>query len=68
MVAGERISKLIRNAETSKVPIMCVIGAKEAEGGTLAVRTYADGEVGSLPLSEVVSRVQAASQARSAVF
>lgn len=68
MTAGERINKLIRNAETAKVPVMCVIGAKEAEAGTLAVRTYKDGEVGSLPLSQVVSRVQAASQSRSAVF
>lgn len=26
---GQRIGKLIRNAETSKVPVMCVIGKKE---------------------------------------
>lgn len=27
--AGQRIGKLIRNAETSKVPVMCVVGKKE---------------------------------------
>lgn len=41
------IGKLIRNAETSKVPVMCVVGGREAEAGTLAVRTYRDGEVRS---------------------
>ena len=29
--SGERLGKMIRNAETQKIPIMSVIGAKEAE-------------------------------------
>jgi hypothetical protein len=66
--AGERINKLVRNAEKAKVPVMCVVGAKEAEGNTLAVRTYADGELGAVPLADVISRVQAASRDRSGVF
>eukprot|EP00884_Botryococcus_braunii_P000602 jgi/Botrbrau1/10542/Bobra.7_1s0020.1 len=68
IASGERINKLIRNAEKAKIPVMCVVGAKEAEGGTLAVRTYADGETGSLQVSEVISRVQDANRARSARF
>lgn len=44
-LAGMSIGKQIRSAETSKIPVMCVIGGREAESGTLAVRTYRDGEV-----------------------
>jgi threonyl-tRNA synthetase len=35
---------------------MCVVGAREKESRSLSVRTYADGEVGSLPLEEVIQR------------
>ena len=38
LTAGERMPKLIRAAQTDKVPVTCVIGEKEAELGTLAVR------------------------------
>jgi Anticodon binding domain len=36
--AGERVPKLIRAAQTEKIPVTAVIGEKEAEDGTLAVR------------------------------
>ena len=54
------MAKLIRSAEKAKVPVMCVVGAKEAEAGTLAVRTYAHGDAGEQPVADVVSRIQAA--------
>lgn len=59
------MGKLIRNAETAKVPVMCVIGAREAEAGTLSVRTYRDGEVGVLPAAEVLSRAVVANATKS---
>ena len=36
--AGERVPKLIRAAQTEKIPVTAVIGEKEADDGTLAVR------------------------------
>jgi threonyl-tRNA synthetase len=57
VIHGMSVGKAIRNAETSKIPVMCVVGAREAEAGTLAVRTYRDGELGSLSVQEVVDRV-----------
>ena len=36
----------MRNAEKAKIPVMCVVGEQEAKDGTLAVRTYADGDQG----------------------
>ncbi len=59
VINGMSVGKAIRNAETSKIPVMCVVGAREAEAGTLAVRTYKDGELGSLSVQEVVDRVGA---------
>ena len=54
------MAKLIRNAEKAKVPVMCVVGAKEAESGTLAVRTYAAGDAGERPVADVIQRICAA--------
>ncbi|KAK9857216.1 hypothetical protein WJX84_005920 [Apatococcus fuscideae] len=63
VAGGERIGKLIRNAEKAKVPVMCVVGTKEAEAASLSVRTYGPqgGELGMLPITEVVDLLQAAS-------
>ena len=47
---------------------MAVVGARERDARTLAVRTYAGGEVGALPLDEVVRRAVAANATRSATF
>lgn len=60
------ISKMIRTAEKAKTPVMAVVGAKEAEGGTLAVRLYGGEDVGSLPVAEVAARIQAANESRGA--
>ncbi len=59
-LSGERLGKLIRNAEKSKIPVMAVVGTKEAESQSLSIRTRASGELGSLPLAEVSHRLQSA--------
>ena len=46
ITSGERLAKLVRNAEKAKIPVMAVVGAEEAENGTLALRSYADGDIG----------------------
>ncbi len=58
--SGERLGKLIRNAEKEKIPVMAVVGAKEAESNSLSIRTRASGELGSLPVAEVVDRLKTA--------
>jgi threonyl-tRNA synthetase len=55
--SGERLGKMIRNSETSKIPVMAVIGAKEVEANALSIRTRAQGELGAIPAAEVVERV-----------
>jgi threonyl-tRNA synthetase len=58
--SSERLGKLIRNAEKDKIPVMCVVGAKEVEANSLNIRTRASGELGSISLDEVIGRLQAA--------
>jgi threonyl-tRNA synthetase len=58
--SGDRLGKMVRNAEKAKVPIMAVVGAKELEANALNIRTRAQGELGALPVTEVVERVAGA--------
>ncbi|MEO1401817.1 MAG: threonine--tRNA ligase [Cyanobacteria bacterium J06635_1] len=57
---GDRLGKMIRNAEKGKIPVMAVIGAKEVEANTLSIRTRADGDLGTLAVPEVIERLQGA--------
>ncbi|GLC68279.1 hypothetical protein PLESTF_000671200 [Pleodorina starrii] len=68
-VVGEAsIAKLIRNAERAKTPVICVVGAKEAESDSLSVRLYGGKELGALPTQEVMSRIVMASSTKSSQF
>jgi threonyl-tRNA synthetase len=55
--SGDRLGKMIRNAEKAKIPVMAVVGAKEVEQNALNIRTRAQGELGALPVSEVLERI-----------
>ncbi|KXZ42869.1 hypothetical protein GPECTOR_113g281 [Gonium pectorale] len=68
VVGGASIGKLIRNAETAKTPVICVVGAREAESGSLSVRLYGGQELGSMPAQDVTQRISAATAARSGTF
>ncbi|MGF1461218.1 MAG: threonine--tRNA ligase [Leptolyngbyaceae cyanobacterium] len=59
-MSGDRLGKLIRNGEKGKIPIMAIVGAKEQEADALSIRTRADGELGAIPVDEVIARLQAA--------
>ena len=62
--SGEHLKKQIRNAEKQKVPIIAVVGAKEVEDNTLSVRLRSSGkatqDLGTIPVSEVIDRMQKA--------
>lgn len=55
--SGERLGKMIRNAETQKIPVMAVVGAKEVESNTLSIRTRASGELGAISVTDVINKV-----------
>ena len=55
--SGDRLGKLIRNAEKDKIPVMAVVGAKEVETNSLSIRTRASGELGVITVDEVVNKI-----------
>jgi len=59
-LSGDRLGKLIRNAEKDKIPVMAVVGAKEVETNSLSIRTRASGELGVISVDEVVNKIQEA--------
>ena len=64
--SGDRLGKLIRNGEQMKIPVLGVIGAKEAESGTLSLRSRREGDLGSIELETVVAAAKKANQDREA--
>ena len=55
---NEKIGKKIREAQVQKVPFMLIVGEKEAESGTVAVRQRHGGDLGAMTLDDFISRMQ----------
>jgi threonyl-tRNA synthetase len=49
---NEKIGYKIREAQLKKYPYMLIVGEKEAEAGTVSVRSHRDGEKGQMPLED----------------
>ncbi|CAL9049795.1 unnamed protein product [Musa banksii] len=64
---GERLPKLIRNAEKQKVPLMAVVGPKEVETQMVTVRSRFGGELGMMTIDEFIARIQFAVSNRTSL-
>jgi len=53
----ERLGKQIRNAEKARVPVMAVVGMKEMESGSLAVRSRKLGDLGSFSIDDLLEEL-----------
>ena len=62
---GEKIGAKIRDAQMQKIPFMLVLGDREAEAGTVAVRSRGAGDEGAVPAEAFVARARALVAARS---
>lgn len=51
---NERLAKQIRNAEQQRIPIMAVVGMKEMENNSLAVRSRKLGDLGSFSVDDLL--------------
>ena len=51
---NEKIGYKIREAQGQKIPYMLVIGDKEMEAGTVAIRKRGQGDIGARPLNEFI--------------
>ncbi len=61
----EKIGAKIRDAQLEKIPVMLVVGGKEAESQTVSYRDRLDGDRGALPLTQAVAQLKAESDART---
>ena len=64
--SGERLGKLIRNGEQMKIPLLAVIGAKEAETGAVSLRSRREGDLGNLSVADLLAAAVAANAKRAA--
>ncbi|MGI5891739.1 MAG: threonine--tRNA ligase [Bacillota bacterium] len=55
---NEKIGYKIRSAQTEKIPYMMVIGDKEMQEGTIALRKRGQGDLGSKALQAVIEQLQ----------
>lgn len=51
---SEKIGRKIRDAEVAKVPLMLIIGEKEAAEGKISLRKKGEGDLGSFTIDEFV--------------
>jgi len=64
--SGDRLGKLIRNGETMKIPVLAVVGAKEAEARAASLRSRADGDLGLVGAEALLGAATAANGQRAA--
>ena len=64
--SGDRLGKLIRTGEQMKIPVLAVIGAKEAEQGAASLRSRRDGDLGVITKERLITTAQSANQDREA--
>ena len=54
---NEKIGYKIREAQMQKLPYMLVVGDREAENGTVAVRTRTGEDLGAMPLDDFAAKI-----------
>ncbi|MGB3493504.1 MAG: threonine--tRNA ligase [Elainellaceae cyanobacterium] len=63
-LGGDRLGKMIRNAEKAKIPIMAIVGAEEVANNSLSLRMRHAGQqtqdLGSMSLDTVMEKMQQA--------
>ncbi|HEX5145856.1 MAG TPA: threonine--tRNA ligase [Conexibacter sp.] len=64
-VRAESVGRKIRDAELRKVPLMLVVGDREAETGTVSVREHGADEARGVPAGEVARRIAEQTATRS---
>ena len=55
---NEKIGYKIREAQMQKLPYMLVVGDKEAEAGTVSVRTRGGVDLGAMPVEDFIAKIK----------
>ena len=62
---SEKIGYKIREAQMQKLPYMLVVGDKEAEAGTVSVRTRGGVDLGAMPVDNFAAKITEEIRTRS---
>ncbi len=62
---SEKLGAKIRDGELGKVPVLLIVGAREAEAGGASVRVRHRGDLGSKTLDEIVAAMTTTTQQRA---
>lgn len=54
----EKLGRKIRDAQMEKVPFMLVVGDKERDSGTVAVRDRSEGDLGSMMVEDLITHLE----------
>ena len=63
-IRNERMNAKIREAQIQKVPYMLIVGDREEEAATAAVRLRSGEDLGPMPLNQIASRIVLQVEAR----
>lgn len=55
---GAKVQAKIRDAQLELIPYMAVVGPREAETGSIALRDRIDGDIGAKPIDDVLAMLQ----------
>jgi threonyl-tRNA synthetase len=55
---SEKVNLKIREAQLQKIPYMLVVGGREAESGTVAVRNRKHGDLGAKPVEQFLTEIR----------
>jgi threonyl-tRNA synthetase len=61
----ESVGRKIRDAELAKLPLMLVVGDREAEQGTASVRSHERGDLGAIPIGQLANPFSDAGEPQS---
>jgi threonyl-tRNA synthetase len=56
--SNEKLGAKIRQAQLQKIPYMLIVGEKEASSGAVSLRTRSGGDLGAMPVEEVIGRAK----------
>ena len=54
-----KVNAKIRDAQLELIPYMLVVGGRDQEAGTVAVRDRLEGDLGAIPVAEAIARLKA---------
>ncbi len=56
---SEKVNYKVREAQLEKIPYMLVVGKKERETGSVAVRDRIEGDLGAMPIEQLIAKLTA---------